>query len=115
MDKFFEGLKEQILNAANSQLEEKGISKELFTVESLKQPGIGVLKLELTVGEVDGKIANGVVCGTTPAGVDIMELIGIPRGELMQIFQPALMEFMKCVENLGLRVAEELGKDDPMN
>lgn len=55
------------------------------------------------------------MCGTTPAGVDIMELIGIPRGELMQIFQPALMEFTKCAENLGIRVAEELEKDDPMN
>ena len=77
--------------------------------------GIPVLKLELTIGEINNKIANGVVCGTTPAGVDIMELIGIPRGELMQIFQPALMEFAKCAENLGMRVAEELSNDDPMN
>lgn len=48
-------------------------------------------------------------------GVEIMGLIGIPRGELMQIFQPAFMEFAKCAENLGIRVAEELSKDDPMN
>lgn len=71
--------------------------------------------MELTVGEIDGKIANGVVCATAPGGVEIMGLIGIPRGELMQIFQPALMEFTKCTENLGIRVAEELGKDDSMN
>ena len=51
----------------------------------------------------------------SPRGVEIMGLIGIPRGELMQIFQPALMEFTKCTENLGIRVAEELGKDDSMN
>lgn len=115
MDNFFEELKKQILKDDNDHLEEKGISKEIFTGENLKQPGIGVLKIELTIGEIDGKIANGIVCGTTPAGVDIMELIGIPRGELMQIFQPALMELTKCTENLGIRVAEELGKDDPMN
>lgn len=89
MNNFFEELKKQILKDDNDRLEEKGISKELFTGENLKQPGIGVLKIELTIGEIDGKIANGIVCGTTPAGVDIMELIGIPRGELMQIFQPA--------------------------
>ena len=111
MDNFFEELKKQILKDDNDHLEEKGISKELFTGENLKQPGIGVLKLELTVGEIDGKIANGVVCATAPGGVEIMGL----RGELMQIFQPALMEFTKCTENLGIRVAEELGKDDSMN
>lgn len=115
MDKFFEELKKQILNANNDHLEEKGISKELFTGDNLEQPGIGILKLELTIGEVDGKIANGVVCGTAPGRVEIMGLIGIPRGELMQIFQPAFMEFAKCAENLGIRVAEELSKDDPMN
>lgn len=68
MDKFFEELKKQILNANNDHLEEKGISKELFTGDNLEQPGIGILKLELTIGEVDGKIANGVVCGTAPGG-----------------------------------------------
>lgn len=115
MDNFFEELKKQILKDDNDHLEEKGISKELFTGENLKQPGIGVLKLELTVGEVDGKIANGVVCATAPGGVEIMGLIGIPRGELMQIFQPALMEFTECAENLGIRVSEELNKDDPTN
>lgn len=51
----------------------------------------------------------------SPRGVEIMGLIGIPRGELMQIFQPALMEFTKCAENLGIRVSEELNKDDPTN
>ena len=115
MDNFFEELKKQILKDDNDHLEEKGISKEHFTGENLKQPGIGVLKLELTVGEIDGKIANGVVCATAPGGVEIMGLIGIPRGELMQIFQPALMEFTKCAENLGIRVSEELNKDDPTN
>lgn len=115
MDNFFEELKKQILKDDNDHLEEKGISKEIFTGENLKQPGIGVLKLELTVGEVDGKIANGVVCGTAPGGVEIMGLIGIPRGELMQIFQPALIEFAKCAEILGIRVSEELGEDDPTN
>lgn len=68
MDNFFEELKKQILKDDNDHLEEKGISKELFTGENLKQPGIGVLKLELTVGEIDGKIANGVVCATAPGG-----------------------------------------------
>lgn len=68
MDNFFEELKKQILKDDNDHLEEKGISKELFTGENLKQPGIGVLKIELTIGEVDGKIANGVVCATAPGG-----------------------------------------------
>lgn len=67
MDNFFEELKKQILKDDNDHLEEKGISKD-FTGENLKQPGIGVLKLELTVGEIDGKIANGVVCATAPGG-----------------------------------------------
>lgn len=36
MNNFFEELKKQILKDDNDRLEEKGISKELFTGENLK-------------------------------------------------------------------------------